>query len=73
MQDMQREHADTAHSGADLLQHIITTFSAENDSRSPRFNGARGEDYVVFMEFANNVNFNWGRWNLSTEARTLPT
>lgn len=34
-----------------------------NDSRSPRFNGARGEDYVVFMEFANNVNFNWGRWN----------
>lgn len=36
---------------------------AGNDSRSPRFNGARGEDYVVFMEFANNVNFNWGRWN----------
>lgn len=36
---------------------------AGNDSRSPRFNGARGEDYVVFMEYANNVNFNWGRWN----------
>lgn len=34
-----------------------------NDSRSPRFNGSRGEDYVVFMEYANNVNFNWGRWN----------
>ena len=31
-----------------------------NNSRSPRFNGARGEDYVVFMEYANNVNFNWG-------------
>lgn len=36
---------------------------AGNDSRSPRFNGARGEDYVVFMEYVNNVNFNWGRWN----------
>ena len=36
---------------------------AGNDSRSPRFNGARGEDYVVFMEYANNVNFNWGRRN----------
>lgn len=33
---------------------------ANNNSRSPRFNGARGEDYVVFMEYANNVNFNWG-------------
>lgn len=36
---------------------------AGNDSRSPRFNGARGEDYVVFMEYVNNVNFNWGRTN----------
>lgn len=36
---------------------------AGNDSRSPRFNGARGEDYVVFMEYINNVNFNWGRRN----------
>ena len=36
---------------------------AGNDSRSPRFNGARGEDYLVFMEYVNNVNFNWGRWN----------
>ncbi len=33
---------------------------AGNNSRSPRFNGARGEDYVVFMEYANNVNYNWG-------------
>ena len=46
---------------------------AGNDSRSPRFNGARGEDYVVFMEYVNNVNFNWGRWNLATAARTRPT
>lgn len=34
---------------------------AHNASRSCRFNGARGEDYVVFMEYANNVNFNYGR------------
>ena len=33
---------------------------ANNKSRSPRFNGARGEDYVVFMEYINNVNYNWG-------------
>ncbi|MEF2622623.1 MAG: hypothetical protein U0M48_10765, partial [Xylanibacter rarus] len=33
---------------------------AGNNSRSPRINGARGEDYVVFMEYVNNVNFNWG-------------
>ncbi len=33
---------------------------AHNNSRSPRFNGARGEDYVVFMEYINNVNYNWG-------------
>ncbi len=33
---------------------------ANNHSRSPRFNGARGEDYVVFLEYINNVNFNWG-------------
>ncbi len=36
---------------------------AHNDSRSPRINGARGEDYVVFMEYINNVNYNWGRKN----------
>ncbi len=36
---------------------------AHNDSRSPRFNGSRGEDYVVFMEYINNVNYNFGRWN----------
>lgn len=33
---------------------------AHNNSRSPRFNGARGEDYVVFMEYVNNVNYNYG-------------
>ncbi|MGN0281633.1 MAG: polysaccharide lyase family 1 protein [Prevotella sp.] len=33
---------------------------AHNKSRSPRFNGARGDDYVVFMEYANNVNYNFG-------------
>lgn len=33
---------------------------AHNQSRSPRFNGARGEDYVVFIEYANNVNYNYG-------------
>ena len=33
---------------------------AHNNSRSPRLNGARGEDYVVFMEYINNVNFNYG-------------
>lgn len=33
---------------------------AHNNSRSARINGARGEDYVVFMEYANNVNYNYG-------------
>jgi hypothetical protein len=33
---------------------------AHNNSRSARLNGARGEDYVVFMEYANNVNYNYG-------------
>ncbi len=33
---------------------------AHNNSRSPRLNGARGEDYVVFMEYINNVNYNYG-------------
>ena len=33
---------------------------ANNQSRSPRFNGARGEDYVVFLEYINNVNYNFG-------------
>ena len=33
---------------------------AHNKSRSPRFNGARGEDYVVFVEYINNVNYNFG-------------
>lgn len=34
---------------------------AHNNSRSARINGARGEDYVVFMEYANNVNYNYGK------------
>lgn len=33
---------------------------AHNQSRSPRINGARGEDFVVFMEYVNNVNYNYG-------------
>lgn len=33
---------------------------AHNNSRSCRFNGARGEDHVVFMEYINNVNYNYG-------------
>lgn len=33
---------------------------ADNKSRSPRINGARGEDYVVFLEYINNVNYNFG-------------
>ncbi len=36
---------------------------ANNYSRSPRFNGARGEDFVVFMEYVNNVNYNFGKSN----------
>lgn len=34
---------------------------AHNQSRSCRFNGARGEDYVVFLEYVNNVNYNYGK------------
>ena len=33
---------------------------AHNQSRSCRFNGARGEDHVVFLEYINNVNYNYG-------------
>ena len=33
---------------------------AHNQSRSCRFNGARGEDNVVFIEYVNNVNYNYG-------------
>lgn len=36
---------------------------AHNKSRSCRFNGARGEDHIVFLEYINNVNYNWGNWN----------
>ena len=34
---------------------------AHNNSRSCRFNGARGEDNVVFIEYINNVNYNYGK------------
>lgn len=34
---------------------------AHNNSRSARLNGARGEDYVVFLEYANNVNYNYSK------------
>ncbi len=34
---------------------------AHNNSRSARLNGARGEDYVVFIEYANNVNYNYSK------------
>ncbi len=38
---------------------------AHNDSRSTRINGASNEnqDRNVFMEYFNNVNYNWGRQN----------
>ena len=38
---------------------------AHNDSRSPRINGASNErqDRNVFLEYCNNVNYNWGRQN----------
>ncbi|MDE5727028.1 MAG: hypothetical protein K2H94_02740, partial [Duncaniella sp.] len=36
---------------------------AHNNSRSCRFNGARGEDNVVFIEYVNNVNYNYGKNN----------
>ena len=38
---------------------------ANNDSRSARINGASNEnqDRNVFLEYMNNVNFNWGRQN----------
>ncbi len=40
---------------------------ANNSSRSPRFNGSRGgtvgQDISVFIEYINNVNYNWGRRN----------
>lgn len=37
---------------------------ANNQSRSPRFNGSRGgtvgQDLSVYLEYINNVNYNWG-------------
>ncbi|MDR2701028.1 MAG: Ig-like domain-containing protein [Spirochaetaceae bacterium] len=34
---------------------------AHNNSRSPRFNGARANDKDVLIDFVNNVNYNWGK------------
>ncbi len=40
---------------------------ANNSSRSCRFNGSRGksagQDLAVYIEYINNVNYNWGRVN----------
>lgn len=36
---------------------------AHNNSRSPRFQGARDDDFIVYNEYVNNVNFNWGKQN----------
>lgn len=36
---------------------------AHNVSRSPRFQGARDDDYIVYNEYVNNVNFNWANYN----------
>ncbi len=33
---------------------------AHNRSRSPRFNGAQNNDMQTFIEYINNVNYNWG-------------
>ena len=36
---------------------------AHNNSRSPRFNGARTNDIDVLIDYVNNVNYNWGKRN----------
>lgn len=36
---------------------------AHNNSRSPRFNGARSNDIRVLVDYVNNVNYNWGSAN----------
>jgi len=36
---------------------------AHNNTRSPRFNGARSNDLDVLIDFVNNVNYNWGKVN----------
>lgn len=36
---------------------------AHNYSRSPRFTGAQSTDYMVYIEYLNNVNYNWGKAN----------
>lgn len=49
--------------GGDLRQPYHHNLLANNSSRSCRFNGARNTDLIVFIEYINNVNFNWGRSN----------
>lgn len=36
---------------------------AHNVSRTPRFNGARSNDFNVLLDYVNNVNYNWGKAN----------
>jgi len=36
---------------------------AHNNTRSPRFNGARSNDKNVLIDYVNNVNYNWGGQN----------
>lgn len=36
---------------------------AHNNSRTPRFNGARSNDLNVLIDYVNNVNYNWGKSN----------
>lgn len=36
---------------------------AHNNTRSPRFNGARSNDINVLIDYVNNVNYNWAKQN----------
>ncbi|MDD3321054.1 MAG: pectate lyase [Paludibacter sp.] len=46
---------------------------AHNYSRSPRLNGARTNNEVkVFIEFINNVNYNWGRSGAAYGGESFP-
>ena len=60
-------HKGSARSFAAQWGGSQTTFHhnllAHNYSRSPRFQGARDDDYIVYNEYINNVNFNWGKVN----------
>lgn len=63
MRVIQRAHVDMECNGGDLRQPYHHNLLANNSSRSCRFNGARNTDLIVFIEYINNVNFNWGRSN----------